>query len=285
MIDKIPGCRVALWGGLLLTLLLAGCAGSNTEEARTFQMLSDKGRAYLERGNATMALPALQQANRLRPGQVALLTDLGLAYDQVGRPVQALESLEEAHRLQPNDGNLNNNLGVARLRVHAISCLESVDPGCQQWLEQAEEAFRAALRDPALKGLENVWFNLALLYKQRGQGRQMEAALEKTLEISGHHLAARLALAEYHHGIGRFELERQQLRAALAINPDHVAVLERLLDSFFATGPTGRDLLSSDLSAGERLEVRALLSRMLSLAPGTEAAERASRRVLLLDNK
>lgn len=272
------------WGGLLLGIVLMGCVGGGGN-SHEFQTLFDKGRAYLERGNAPMALSALQQANQLQPGHGALLTSLGLAYDQMGQPVQALESLEAAHRLQPNDGNLNNNLGVARLRVHAVSCMKREDAVCLSWLDQAQEAFRAALQDTTLKTPENVWFNLALLHKQRGQMDQMVMALEKTLEISSHHLAARLELAKYYHTMRRFDLERQQLRGALAIRPDHVEVLERLIDSFFSTNQLGALELSPDLTLGERVELRTLLSHTRSLAPGTDAADRASQRILLLDKK
>lgn len=270
------------WVGLVLGGMLVGCAGDGGH-AHEFQTLFDKGRAYLERGNAPMALSALQKANQLQPGHAPLLTALGLAYDQMGQPLQALESLEAAHRLQPNDGNLNNNLGVARLRVHAVSCVERADADCLRWLDQAEEAFRAALQDTTLKGPENVWFNLALLHKQRGETDPMVVALEKTLELSTHHLAARLVLAEHYREMRRFDLERQQLRGALAIRPDHVAVLERLIDSFFSTGRSGTVELSPDLTPGERVELRALLSHIRSLAPGTHGAERASQRILLLD--
>ncbi|MEO5354718.1 MAG: tetratricopeptide repeat protein [Magnetococcus sp. XQGC-1] len=271
--------------GLLLSLLLEGCAGGRGGDAQEFQTLFDKGRAYLERGNAQMALPPLQQANLLQPGNPDLLRLLGLAYDQVERPVQALESLEEARRLRPGDEELNNNLGVARLRVYALSCPDRESAACQKLLDQAEEAFQAALRVTPLRGSEGVWFNLALLHKQRGQWRQMLAALEKSLEISGQYLPARLELAEYYREMRLFDLERQQLRSALAAHPDHVVVLERLVDALLGTKEAGLSGARPDFSPGEVAEIRLLLSRILSLAPGTEAAQRASQRIILLDKR
>ena len=260
-------------------------------------MLFDKGRAYLERGNVPMALPALQQANRLQPGHAELLILLGLAYDQAERPVQALEALEEAHRLRPSDGDLNNNVGVARLRVYTVTCPTPTQPGCQPLLEQAETAFQTALQDPALHAPEGVWFNLALLHKQRGQEGPMLAALDRALAINSHHLPAQLAMAEHYRLVGHIDRERQYLRNALAAYPDQVVVLERLVASFLgasaadnapsagASQRTGHIPSPAPLSPEERAEVRSWLTRILSLAPGTEAAQRASQRVLLLDGK
>ncbi len=272
-----------LW---LPALLLLACAGGKEPDSQAFQTLFDKGRAYLQRGNAQMALPALQQANLLQPGHVELLTLLGLAYDQLERPVQALDSLEEAHRLRPLDGNLNHNLGVACLRVYGVSCTDNrEEAGCSGRLDQAEAALQAALRDPALNAPEGVWFHLSLVYKQRGQTQQRVAALEKVLAISGHYLPARLELADYYRVLGHFDLERQQLRAALAAYPDTLVVLERLVDSLFAMGQSGDTDPLVALSPGERREIRTWLDRILSLAPGTLSAQRASQRILLLDRK
>ncbi|MBF0461529.1 MAG: hypothetical protein HQL87_09050 [Magnetococcales bacterium] len=275
-----------------MTLLLTACAGGKGMDDPTFQTLFDKGRAYLERDNVAMALPALQQANQLQPGHVELLTLLGVAYDRAGRPVQALDALEEAHRLQPADGNLNNDLGVARLRLYAASCAHGEETECQTLLDQAEVSFQAALQDPALHLPEDVWFNLALLYKQRAQERAMVTALEKALAISSHHLPAQLELAEYAHQKGYLDLERQLLRRALATYPDHLVVLKRLVNSFLGTpaqdapsSAAGVTRLSPDLSPGERAEVRSFLVRILAVAPETDAAQRASQQILLLDGK
>lgn len=272
--------------GLALTGLLVACAGGRGADSQEFQTLFDKGRAYLERGNARMALPALHQANLLHPGHADLLRLLGLTYDRLDRPLQALAALEEAQRLQPEDGDLNNNLGVARLRVYAVSCTgQREEKGCQKLLEQAEESLRTALQTTPLHSPEGVWFNLALLHKLRGEGPQRVAALEKSLEISSHYLPARMALADYYREMGRFDLERQQLRSALTAHPDEVRVLERWVDTFFDTGEAGRPDSFSRFSPEEMAELRSLLSRILSLAPGTEGAQRASQRILLLDKR
>lgn len=267
-------CFVLLW-------ILSACAGTERlSEGQAFQLLFDKGRAYLERGNPQMALPALRRANTLQPGNAALLSMLGLAYDQVGRPVQALEALEEAHRLQPDTGmgHLNNNLGVARLRAHT-ACVAERKKLCHTLLDQAEEAFEAALQDASMRVPEEVWLNRALLYKRRGYLRQMVAALKYALKIKSDYLPARLELAKYYRTMRRPDLEKRHLRKALANNPENLSVLEALIDVLW--------LSRSSFNQEEEVlgEVRTLLSRVLSLAPGTKAAQRASQRLLLLDEK
>ena len=267
MVSRVP--RVC-W--LFLMLALTACAGGGESEweRQDFQMLFDKGRAYLERGNARMALPALQRAQRLQPDNVTLLAMLGLAYDQVGRPVQALRVLEDAHRLSPEDGNLSNNLGVARSRLHA-ACVAKQEKPCQAWLDKADAAFTMALQDPYLRVPEEVWFNRALLYKAHGHLRQMVAALEKSLTISDRYVPTCLELADYYRTMHRPDRERPYVQCALAVRPEDVGLLERLADSFQASG--------------EWIEVRALLARILAMAPGPDVAQLVSHRLFLLDKE
>lgn len=259
-----------------MTFILTACAGGKTPEVEhsPFQVLFEKGRAYLERGNAPMALPALAQANVLQPGNPTLLAMLGLAYDSVGRSAQAVAVLEEARRLQPKEGNLSHNLGVAYLHAHAGCELEQ-GKQCQAWLDKADQALQEALQDDSLRRPEEVWLNRALLYKRREHWRQMVVALEKSLEISDLFLPARLELANYFHTFHRPELEKHHLRLALTAHPDEIAVLEPLADA----------LLLPDCSARDKVEARSYLARILSLAPDSDAARRASQRLLLLDKE
>ena len=260
----------------LIVFFLTACAGDKTPalEHSTFQVLFEKGRAYLERGNAPMALPALVQANVLQPDNPTLLAMLGLAYDSVGRSAQAVAVLEEARRLRPNEGSLSHNLGVAYLHVHS-DCMLEQEKRCQAWLDKADLALEEALQDRLLRRPEEVWFNRALLYKRREYWRQMVVALEKSLEKRDDFLPARLELANFFHTMHRPELEKHHLRMALTAYPDEVAVLEPLADALLLPNGSPRD----------KVEARAYLERILSLAPDTDVARRASQRLLLLDKE
>ncbi len=271
----------------MAVLLLGACTTGRDEGGeREVAMLLDKGRAYLQRGNAEMALFSLQRAQQLQPHQVEVLTLLGLAYDRVDRPLQALESLQAAQRLQPAGGELNNNLGVACLRVHALTCQNGTsEEGCRRLLEQAGAALQRALADPALRAPEDVYYNLALLARQRGEEEQKYLdLLLRALAIRPHFLAARLALAESYRQMGRADLERQQLRQALAAYPDQVEVLQRLVESYRWSGK-GAGRLLDGVTGQERLELHTWLSRIQALSPGSEWAQRAAQRRALLDEK
>ncbi|MBF0184456.1 MAG: hypothetical protein HQM06_08710 [Magnetococcales bacterium] len=272
------------WGVVSLALLLAACATGESDKQRELHLLLDKGRAYLERGNAPMALHSLQQAERLQPQQVEVLTLLGLAYDRTDQPLLALSSLEEAYRLQPGGGALRNNLGVARLRVYTATCGDALREECSRLLRLAEEDMRAALHDPQLRAAEEVYYNLALLYKQRGQQSEQWTALQQALAHRPHFLPAYLELADYYREAGQRERERQQLRTALAAHPDQVVVLQKLVESYrWSEGSAGQ--LLDEVTGKERLELHAWLSRILALAPGSAWAQRAAQRIWLLDEK
>jgi Tfp pilus assembly protein PilF len=268
-------------------LLLSACAaGQEENSAREVTLLLDKGRAYLQRDNAEMALLSLQRAQQLQPNQVEVLTLLGLAYDRVDRPLQALESLQAAQRLQTAGGDLNNNLGVACLRVHALTCQNGMPAEeCRRLLEQAGAALQRALTDPALRAPEEVYYNLALLARQRGEEEQKYLELlHRALAIRPHFLAARLALAESYRQVGRAALERQQLRQALAAHPDQLEVLHRLVESY-RWSDKGAGRLLDEVTGQDRLELRTWLSRIRALSPGSEWAQRAAQRMALLDEK
>lgn len=243
---------------VFLTLLLVGCGGGGQiekENTERYNMLFEKGRAYLERGNAPMAIPPLRQALKLRSDSIVLLSMLGLAYDQVGRGVQALEMLEKAHLLSPNEGSVNNNLGVARMR--------------QGLLEEASQAFSDALKDPTLRTPEEVWFNKALLFKRQGQLREMTAALKRSIKINGNYLPSRLELADFYQSMHRSDLEIEQLQHAVSIHSDNIAIVQQLANAYLVSGKMNL--------------ARPLLKKIVTLAPGTVEAQRASERLLLLE--
>lgn len=258
---------------LLVMLFLVACAtDGGVVHNPEFQVLFEKGRAYMRRGNARMALPALQDANRLHPGHVPLLRLLGVAYDQVERPLQALATLEEAHQLQPESGELNNNLGVARMRL-LEDCSDFRVQHCRQVWGKAEEAFVQALQDKSLTNPEEVWFNRALLYKRRDYLRQMVRALQRSLAINARYLPARMALIDYYGEMQRPYVQQDHLRLALRFYPDNVVVMQRLAQSLTLT-----DLW-------DMTEVRSILKHIGRLAPGTHAAKWAAERLIRLDEK
>ncbi|MBF0369144.1 MAG: tetratricopeptide repeat protein [Magnetococcales bacterium] len=255
---NLPASRGSLgviWrmGAVVLTLgsglLFSACGGDSKPNvsAEDLTVYLDKGQAYLNRGNAVMALPALQEAQAIDPDNLEVLVALGLAYDGVGRSQQALAVLEKAHEIEPHSGQISNNLGVAHMRLGQ--------------LEEAEKAFGEALQDLTYATPEDAQFNLALLYKRRGETEKMMTALTRTIDYNPGHLGGRLELADHYRDVGKPSLEKQQLQMGLAEHPDHLVLMERLAKAYVA--------------AGEQEGARAVYGRIARLAPQSESGKRA----------
>ncbi len=241
---------------LIFLLLLAGCATDSELEkkAERYETLMTKGRAYMKRGNARMALPSLVEARTIKEDDVELFSLLGLAYDQLGRSVQAMEALQRAHALRPANGGITNNLGVTMMRLNR--------------LDEAEKMFAAALKDKTFPTPEEIHFNLGLLHKRRGHRRKMTAALERALQVNSVYMPARMELADFYRDLGRTDQEQKHLRMALAIDNDNLALMERLADAYLKTG--------------NRRHAIPVLKRIAALAPGRPVAGRANRKLATL---
>ena len=247
----------ALFG---LLALLAGCAGTPEEgpDLERYETLMSKGRAYMKRGNARMALPSLMEARRIKADDVELFALLGVAFDRMGRPVQSLEALEQAQRLQPDNGGIRNNLGVALMR--------------QDRLDEAEKQFQAALADKSFPTPEEIHFNMALLHKRRGRIREMQATLEQALRVNANFQPARLELADHFRDLGQHAAEQEQLRKALMVDEKNLDLMERLALSY--------------LKSGNRAQALPVLKRVLTLAPpGTDTSRRVNRQLATLGNE
>ncbi|MBF0438718.1 MAG: tetratricopeptide repeat protein [Magnetococcales bacterium] len=243
---------------LLSAWMLTGCTtGSeiNSGEGESFVVAKRKGEAYLERGSPDQALPALRRARELQPDDVEVLLLLGMAYDQSDRPLQAVETLEKAHQLRPDDGKINNNLGVARMRMDR--------------LEAALGNFETALKDASFSTPEEIYYNLALLYKRLGRQREMESTLEKALTVKPGFVPALLELAGFHRDMGRADLELIRLRQILVASPGFVEAMERLADLY--------------LSMKKNREARELLQKISSQDSGGPSAQRAKEKLAILD--
>ncbi|MBF0448803.1 MAG: hypothetical protein HQL67_11430 [Magnetococcales bacterium] len=236
--------------GLVVLLLLSACAGpaSNRSETHRFDGLMRKGQAYLNRGNPQMALLALRKAQEIKPDDVVLLSQLGVAYDQLGQDAQSLIVWQRAHKLNPTSGAISHNLGVALMR--------------QQQLVAAQKAFDAALADAKFHDRGETYFNLALIDQRNGAFREMVSGLERVFSINANHIPARQVLADHYRKMHRPDLEEVQLIHILAVDPDHLSTIERLADLHLQSNQTSRAV--------------PLLQQIQKIAPGSEAAERAT---------
>ena len=166
------------------------------------------------------ALPALQRAMQLLPGDADLPANLGALLAARGRWGEALQAYEQALRLQPRLAGAHNNLGNALLALHRPA--------------EALAAFDAALAlQPGLvAALGNRARALLVLerHDEAAAGFQQAAALRP--KDTGLRLHAATALA----AAGRPLEAIERLREALALEPGRAAAWFTLGDLLRAEG-------------------------------------------------
>lgn len=101
--------RAGRWDAALPDLRRAVALAPNEPQA-----LNYLGYAQIERGeNIAAARAMLEQAARLKPGDLAITDSLGWAYLRTGAVSRALPLLEQAARGEPGDVTINEHLGDA----------------------------------------------------------------------------------------------------------------------------------------------------------------------------
>jgi Tfp pilus assembly protein PilF len=242
--------RILRFYTLLICLgIFAACGSTHNAKPDTtrFDALYKKSQAYMDRNNPRMAMRSLVKAEKLQPNHIGLLTMLGVAYDQLGQDRKALIVWKKAHLIEPHKGEISHNLGVALMR--------------QQLLDEAKVAFLDALADHKFADQAETYYNLALIQQRRGAIREMVASLKQLLQMYPGHIPSHIVLADYYHKMHRPDLEAKQLRNILTINSHSVVALERLVVLYF--------------QGGNMVKAKALLERIVAIAPNTAAAKRA----------
>lgn len=216
-----------LW--LAVFLLLTACGGSNPGEMdrdEEIQVNTYKGKGYMERHKAQMALPALRRVQELVPDDVDNLILLGSAYYLLERPVQAQATWQQVLVLRPGMGEVHNRLGVVLLRLDQP--------------KEAREHFLLALNDPRYLTPEETYLNLAMMEKNNNNPAKMLEFLQKALERKANHIPSHVELAGYYYRLGDMVQEQDHLNAILSVEPNSPEVLEKLANSYQKSGDIAR---------------------------------------------
>lgn len=184
-----------------LTILLAGavlaltaCTGAPQKSeadtrTRVAQTNTELGMGYLQRGERKLAIDKLQRAIESDPNYAPAQHALALAYQEFGQLELAEAHFRKALKLAPNDGAVNNNFG-------AFMC------GQKQYA-QAEEYFKAALRDPTYLTPHAALENLGLCLIRQPDYDKAEQYLRQALKVDANLPGALL-------GMARITFERNQ---------------------------------------------------------------------------
>lgn len=166
------------------------------------------------------AVPSLQRAIQMLPGDAELPSNLGNLLSQQGRHEQALQCYQEALALRPDFAEAHGNLGLALMRMGR---LESAIHHLQRAVE-IKPAFAEG------------HCNLGIALRLAGQYVAAEHSLERAIAVRSSFLQAHLQLGRVHQACGRFDQASSSFRRVLELQAGHVEAQFELAISYGEAG-------------------------------------------------
>ncbi|RUM58786.1 MAG: hypothetical protein DSY66_02860 [Persephonella sp.] len=142
------------------------------------------GLADLEGGNLSQAIYYLKKAYELDSNDVDILNALGIAYARAGEKEKAKKLFLKAIKLEPRRGETYTNLGVLL--------------ASEGKYDEALKYFQKAVSLDEYKNRDKAFFNIALVYKKKGNYNLFEEYLKKTLTFNPYFSQAYILLGEYY---------------------------------------------------------------------------------------
>jgi type IV pilus assembly protein PilF len=159
--------------GIALALVSGGCAPATTKPKDPATATANNIRlaeSYYQAGRVSEALSILQKAVDSAPTNAPLLNYYGQLSFLAGRNEVAEASFTKALTLDPHLTDARNNLGS----VYDATGRKS----------QAEQEYKAVLRDTTYPTPEKVYMNLGLLYGSQGRQEEAIANLRRAVELN-----------------------------------------------------------------------------------------------------
>lgn len=154
--------------------LLSQCAThrekSNKEKAYLHTNIGNK---YLVAGQSPAALKEFLAAEKLDPDNAKLQNNLALAYYVRKSYVLAEKHVRRALQLDPNFTEARNNLGKILTNMGLF--------------DEAIQVLKIATEDLTFKQPDTTWSNLGMAYFAKGDFKNANSALQRSLEISSEH--------------------------------------------------------------------------------------------------
>jgi len=160
---------------IVITLFLAGCAGSPDESRLSYnpkaaEANAELGKGYMQRGDNMIALSKLKRALEFDPKSANAHHYIAELYRRLDKPESADSHYQKAIEYSAGNSALLNNYGV-------YLCGE-------RRIDEAMVQFRKVLKDPGYRFPEQVYENLGLCMAQNGQIEMAEKNLRKALSIN-----------------------------------------------------------------------------------------------------
>ncbi|SNZ02817.1 type IV pilus biogenesis/stability protein PilW [Persephonella hydrogeniphila] len=182
---------------LLLTgiavLIFTSCAPKVQKEeisqnARYYYKI---GLSYLNSGNNSQALYYLNRAYQINPEDPEILNALGIAYSNVGEFEKAKKFFLKAIEKNPDKAETYTNLGALLAR--------------EKQYDKALWYFQKAAENPSYMKKDIAFYNIALIYKQKGNMKLYEENLKKAISYNAFLLPAYVSLGDYYLSQKKYE--------------------------------------------------------------------------------
>lgn len=247
---------LALW----VIVALVGCGGGATtkppkEIPKDASYSMRLAKSLYDGGRVSEALAELAEAVEREPGNASLLNTQGSYLMRAGRYPESIEAFRKALAVDPYLTDAYNNLGFVYTQIDNYA--------------EAEKSFREALNDPAYPTPYKVWFNLGQLYLKQGRSEEAIAAFRKAVGIDPDYYPGHFELASVLDQVGNLvEAVREYEVAEPAYRGSGEYWYRRGLAHY---------------RLGQSSQARDMLSRVRSIAPGSEASAKADEILKLLE--
>jgi tetratricopeptide (TPR) repeat protein len=180
-------------------------------EPNNVQTLFLLGGLYAQQKRFDLAVPLLERSILLRPKNANAHLDLGGAYAELGKMDRAEEQFKAAVLLAPLNFNAHNLLGKLYFDSKRFS--------------EAEQQFRQSLEcEPNLAAYDHLGY----IYMQRKDPDAAEKAFNAALALNGTDSHAHYNLGRIYAAAGRNAQAAEELRKALAADPNNPEILSAL---------------------------------------------------------
>lgn len=198
--------------GIVLSVLLAGCASSGSQQYEPVKEKEDPaevnaqlGIQYMRKGMYDASLEKLKKAIHQNPDLQLAQVSLAILYERLGEEDKALLHYRKAYRINDKDPVTLNAYGQFLCRKGE--------------LDEADKMFRKAVKDPLYQYPELVYTNAGICAGQRPDTRQAEQYFRQALQRNPTYQPALQEMARASFAEEQYLATRAYLQRLQAITP------------------------------------------------------------------
>lgn len=247
--------------GVIILMMLIGCAGNLQQRKRQSQAARDVGESYLFQRNYTAALKELLKAEKIYPDDHILQNDLGLAYRAKDHFQEAITYFKRALELKPEYAEAYNNLGETYLTL-------------KKW-DAAITVFKELSTNILYSTPHFADLNLGWAYYNKHDYITSAVYYKKVVKhyLDGFnkdivYIKALRGLGKIHLASGRMDKAEKVMEEALALAPEFPPLL--------------LDVAKIRRAKGKKEQAIAAYHKVIEVAPGSDLADEAIKALSVL---